>query len=356
MSIVQQRDYWPTQDWKSRQPQEDMLNIALLEKLHEHTKTIDTLRSILIVRAGYIIFEQYYHSWSQNHYQNVNSVTKSVSSALVGIALREGYLQSVEQKLLSFFPEYQADDARKQAITLQHVLSMSSGYKIVPGGLDTFLNDIASVEKMLARPLLHNPGEVYDYDDVSCQLLSHILTRVTGMPPADYAQSRLFEPLGIWSDEQGTRHPWITGNRIADAPHPYARWNNRSDVLWSVDEQGCYLANMGLQLTTREMATFGFLYLNRGQWGNQRILAEEYVQDSWRQHSITTRGESYGYLWFLPKWQGHIACNAVGYGGQLISVMPDLDSVVVITNQPEEGPRSEKILMNDFIIPALIHS
>ena len=357
LDISQHRDYWPTQNWKVKTPQETDLHPEPLTQLDSYAHDTDILRSVLIVRSGYIVFENYYHGWTQSRYQNVNSVTKSVTSALVGIALHEGYLQSLDQTLLSFFPEYtpQALDPRKQAITLRHLLSMSSGYQVPPRDVETFLEDTTSDEKMLDRPLQHNPGEAFGYDDVSCHFLSRILHRVTHMPLAHYAQTRLFEPLGIWRDEQGTLSPWAAGTRSADTPHPFALWNAQEDALWSVDPQGYHPAGLGLQLTTREMATFGYLYLNHGWWNGQAIIPENYVRDSLSQHSVTTRGEPYGYLWYvIPQWYGYTAYLAIGFGGQLIAVFPDLDTVVVTTFRPEPGPSPSRTVMNDFLIPAII--
>lgn len=352
---IQQRDYWPTRGWKTKTPQEVSVNPEQLTQLHEYAESIATLHSILIVRSGYVNFEHYYHGWSHNKYHNVNSVTKSVTSALVGIALRESYLHDLDQPLLTFFPEYTPStlDPRKQAITLRHLLSMSSGFQISPQGVETFLDDTSSPEKMLDRPLLHTPGEVYGYDEVSCHFLSLVLNQVTKMSLATYAQTRLFEPLGIWQDKQGTLYPWTSGTYVADAPHPFALWSGQENTLWSVDVRDYHTAGMGLQLTTREMAKFGYLYLNRGWWNGQNIIPEDYVQASWTQHSITPRDEGYGYLWFLPQWHGHTTNCAVGYGGQVIAVVPDSDLVVVITSHPELGPAQPKIILKDFVIPAV---
>jgi CubicO group peptidase (beta-lactamase class C family) len=353
---MQQRGYWPTHDWRTALPQEWGLDPERLTLLHEHAQGIATLHSILIVRSGFIVFEEYYHGWSQNHLHNVNSVTKSVTSALVGIALREGLLHDLDQPVLSFFPEYtpQVLDSRKQAITLRHVLSMSSGLAPMPADeIWTFLERSASVQRLLHRPIHHDPGQVFTYDELGAHLVSLLLNRVTGMPIASFAQTRLFEPLGIWRDEQGTWYPWKSGTQIADAPHPFGLWKKDEDVLWSVDTHGYHIGGFGLQLTTREMAKFGYLYLRQGQWEDQYIIPAEYVQDSWRQHSVTEKGEAYGYFWFLPRWHGYTVCCAVGFGGQLIAVVPELDLVVAITCHPEPGIPPARVIVHDFVLPAM---
>ena len=206
---------------------------------------------------------------------------------------------------------------------------------------------------MLNRPLLHNPGEVYGYDEVSCHFLSLILNKVTQMHLATYAQTRLFEPLGIWRDAQGTLYPWKNGAYSVDAPHPVGLWHAEDDALWSINAQGYHPAGFGLQLTTREMAKFGYLYLNGGWWDGQSIISEDYVQKSWTQYSVAPSGDGYGYLWFLPEWHGHLTKCAVGFGGQVIAVVPDVDLVVAITSHPEPGPVQSRSIMNDFVLPAI---
>jgi CubicO group peptidase (beta-lactamase class C family) len=356
LNETQSRDDWPTRILRTATPEEHGIDPQRLARLHEHVQGIAVLHSLLIVRSGSIVFEEYYHGWSKFHYQNVNSVTKSVVSALVGIALRDGFLRDLDQALLSFFPEYTPPtiDPRKQAITLRHLLSMSSGFDEMPADeIETFLDRSNSIEKLLNRPMRHEPGRAFAYDDLCSHLVSLILNRVTGIPLATFARTRLFEPLGIWRDEQGNPSPWKLGRHTADAPHPVGLWDEREDELWSVDNLGNNIGGFGLQLTTREMAKFGYLYLKQGQWEDAVILPRTFVQDSWQQHSVTGKGEGYGYFWFLPRWHGHSACCAVGYGGQMIAVIPDLDVVAVITCRPEPGTSPSRSMMHDIVVPAL---
>ncbi len=351
------RPYWPTRSWHTARPSEFGANPERLTQLDQYIQGVDNLLSILILRSGHILFEEYYHGGEQKNYHNVNSITKSVTSTLVGIALQEGHLAHLEQTLLSFFPDYASrlDDPRKQAITLRHLLSMSSGYRPSPDDVVTFLEDTSSTEKMLQRPLLSTPGITYAYDDVSLHFLALILPSITHLSLASYGRSRLFEPLGIWQDEEGSTQPWKRGTFTKEAPHPFGLWNNDDDALWSVDRRGYYIASFGLQLTTREMAKFGYLWLNRGHWDGQQLLPEAYLHDAWTAHSITPQGDGYGYLWFLPEYNGYRVPCAVGYGGQLIAVVSDLDLVVAITMDPPlipQGPALPPLLLQKFVLPA----
>ncbi|GCE21102.1 serine hydrolase domain-containing protein [Dictyobacter kobayashii] len=355
MDKQQQRGSWPTLAWKTATPQSLSMDIQLLKQLDEYARQTASLLSIVIVRSGIIIFEEYYHGWGQHHYHNINSVTKSVTSALVGIALQEGFLHSLDKPLLSFFPEYHTSqpDPRRERITLRHMLSMASGYALAPGGIETFLEDTASVVGMLDRPLEHEPGTHYNYDDMGAHLVALVLARCTGMPLHEFARQYLFDPLGIWQNDERIRDPWKTGEASAEKPHHYGVWSDQQAGLWSNDLQGNQIGGFGLQLTTREMARLGYLYLNQGIWNEQRILPANYIKDSWQAHSITNRGEKYGFFWFLSEYHGKRVNCAIGYGGQLIGFIPELDIVVASTSSPESGPPSNRIILNNFVIPAM---
>lgn len=357
-----ERDYWPTRTWRTADPQKGGLDPRVSRKLEARVQGIETLRSILIIRSGELLFETYALGGTPNRYQNVNSITKSVVSALVGIALQEGFLQDIDQPLLSFFPEYipQDLDSRKKAITLRHLLSMSSGYALPPGDSELFLRHpplleySTSLEKLLGRPMEHEPGEVFVYDDLSSHLVALILTRSTGMPLATYAQTKLFDPLGIWRDEQNRPYPWQRGTHMTDEQHPFGLWDEQELYLWSVDQRGYHIGSYGLQLTTRELAKFGYLYLNHGQWNDRHIIAADYLQNSWRQQSKMANDEAYGYLWYLLPWGRHRSFCAIGYGGQWLICLPDLDTVVVVTSLPIPGAsEAARMLIHEYLLPVL---
>ena len=304
----------------------------------------ERIHSLLLVRSGYIVFEEYYHGWSQNKYHNVNSVTKSVTSALVGVALREKLIDTLDRPLLSFFSEYDARNGEADGVLLRHLLSLTSGLVSPPGDIDTFLEHTASLERILSRPAKHEPGQVFAYDDIDIHLVSLVLSRVTGMSTAAFALAYLFEPLGIWCDEQGEPYPWQHGKASEDTPHPWGLQDGQ--LLWSVDRQGNTIGAFGLQLTAREMAKFGYLYLKRGIWDGRQIIPAEYVQASIRAYSSTSKGADYGYCWYILHKRRQNAYLALGFGGQLIVCLPDLDMLFVMTAQPtiERPPAHSNVL------------
>jgi CubicO group peptidase (beta-lactamase class C family) len=194
-----QPDYWPTRAWQITHPQTLHVDPEALSQLHAYASRNELLHNILVVRSGRIVFEHYYRGWGPTYYHNLFSATKSITSALVGIALREGALQSLDQRLLDFFPEAasRARDPRTRAIALRHLLTMSSGYDY-PNEIHKLLDDSETITKIVARPMKSQPGEVFSYDDLDVHLLGRVIARVTDTSLANFALHKLFQPLGIW--------------------------------------------------------------------------------------------------------------------------------------------------------------
>ncbi len=349
-----QPDYWPTRAWRIASPQALHMDPEALSQLHAYASRNERLHSILVVRSGRMVFEHYYRGWGPNHYHNLFSATKSITSALVGIALREGSLQSLDQRLLDFFPETasRTRDSRTQAITLRHLLTMSSGYDY-PNEIHKLLDDSETIAKMVARSMKSQPGQVFSYDDLDVHLLGRVLARVTDTSLANFALHKLFQPLGIWQDEQGTLFPWKSDTYRPDEWHPFYLPDTQHGYLWTVDRLGYYWGSSGLQFTPREMAKFGYLYLNQGRWDGKEIVPAWYVQESLRQHMRDEHGQGYGYLWWLSEMSGHGIPHAAGHGGQIIALAPDLDLVFVITSAVGDDYQHIEAVMN-FLIAAVV--
>jgi CubicO group peptidase (beta-lactamase class C family) len=225
-------------------------------------------------------------------------MTKSVVSALVGIAIRDGRLQGVDERLVDVFPEKVTPEVDPQvsSITIRDLLTMSAGYRDVntPNETDDW------VRAELNRPVSTKPGTVFAYDDGSAHLLSCALTKVTGMPAAEYARRELFAPLGI------------------------------SPGRWNGDGQGHSLGSGGLFLRPRDMLRFGQLYLQEGRWRGRQIIPRAWVRDSTRRHVAVPGDGAYGYLWWVNTGP-HRGFLAQGYRGQTIAVFPRSSVVVVLT-------------------------
>ena len=233
------------------------------------------------------------------------SITKTVVSALVGIAVRERKLAGVDERLADVFPEEFGShtDPRKRSITLGELLSMTSGFCCTPA----FLGD--PVPELIQRPLGIDPGSGFHYDGGSSDLLSAALAKVTGMTAAQYAQAHLFAPLGIRG----------------------VRW----DALGKRYSGGA----AGLFLRPRELLAFGQLYLDDGRWRGKEVVPAAWVRQSTRAHVRVDRGIAYGYDWWITADPAP-GFAALGYGGQALFVFPRLDLVVVVTAaSDDERPR-----------------
>lgn len=317
-----QRDYWPTDDWRETTPEKQGMNSLYFESLREYVEeNFPHMRSVLVVRHGYIVFEEFYQG-EPNDYQNVASVAKSVISALIGIALREGYIKSLNQKVVDFYPEYvtPTSDPEINDITIEHLLTMTSGLERETSfGEDWF-------KSTLEQPVSDKPGQAFHYNDAAVHLLSGILTRSTHMTALEFGKEYLFQPLGI----------------------PLPRWET--------DPQGNNVGGDGLSLRPRDMAKIGYLYLNQGSWDDQQLVPAEWVRVSTQKHTEADFvNEDYGYLWWVTTVEGHPAYYAAGFGGQYIYVIPDLDVVLVITGNASSFPEFSRYLdiVRLFLVPAI---
>jgi CubicO group peptidase (beta-lactamase class C family) len=255
------------------------------------------LASVLVSRNGRLVFERYYRGATGKEDENVFSVTKSVVSALVGIALREGKLRSLDQRLVDLFPgELEpGTDPRVRTITLRDLLTMTAGYREPRiAASDDW------VRTLLNRPLSSDPGRAFSYDDGSAHLAGAALAQATGETLQSYAQRKLFGPIGI---------------------HP---------ARWSTDGQGHSLGSTGLFLRPRDLQRLGRLYLQHGRWRGRQLVPARWIRESTTTKVRIPHGYAYGYFWWVNTGP-HGGFLALGYAGQTIAVFPKLDLVVTTT-------------------------
>ncbi len=307
------RDYWPTSGWKTSTPEQQGMDSAKLQRADEFIQNrLPDAFSLLVVKNGYLVFEKYYSWGSAEKYAVVHSVTKSVTSALVGIALEKGYLDSVDQKLIEFFPEYASDDLdpRIEKIRLKHILAMSAGFRWNDRGplMRDWYTSADWAKFTFQLPIVTNPGDKFNYNSSISHLLSIILSKSTKISTLDFAKKNLFEPIGV-------------------------------SGFWRQDPQGYYIGGFGLGLSARDLAKFGFLYLNNGYWNGQSIVPEQWVKKSTKQQiqafSHPLYGTfGYGYHWWVKQVDGCSSFRAWGRRGQYIAVVPELDLVIAVTSNP----------------------
>ena len=307
------REYWPTSGWKTSTPELQGMDSAKLMIADEFIQNrLPDAFSLLVVKNGYLVFEKYYSWGSAEKYAVVHSVTKSVTSALIGIALDKGYLKSVDQKLFEFFPEYitEESDPMKKEISLKHLLTMSAGFMWNDRGpsMWNWYSSSNWLKSAIQLPLENHPGDVFNYNSSTSHLLSIILTKSTKTSTLDFAKKNLFDPLGMQS------------------------------AFWREDPQGYHIGGFGLGLSTRDLAKIGFLYLNNGYWDGQSIVSEYWVKESTDKQIQAFRHPiygafDYGYQWWVKNIDGCNSFRAWGRRGQFIVVVPELDLVIVVTSE-----------------------
>ena len=279
---------------------------------HEAALRLPRLHSLLISHRGELVFEEYYNGADSRRPANMKSASKSVISALIGIAIDEGHIKSVEDPITKYFPEYifNQTDPDKQLITIENLLTMQSGLETTSNrNYGKWVLSENWVEFVLNQPLVAKPGTRMLYSTGSTHLLSAILTRASGINTKEFAQKHLASQLGY------------------------------SMTYWSRDPQGIYFGGNDMEMTPRQMLAFGELYLNKGVHEGRQVIPTNWVKESYRPHVLSPRGQGryYGYGWWLRDLAGMLVPVAWGYGGQLIFVVEPMDLVVVATSDSTPG-------------------
>ena len=320
--------------WPVSTPEEQGLDSETLAQMLLQIEMEDyKIDSVLVVRNGYQVLDAYVHPFRPGDTHNLYSVTKSVLSALIGIALEQGNIKSLDEHVLDFFPDREVKnlDDDKSNMTLEHLLTMTSGlecrdsYLYNNRGLEEMHKTDDWIQYVLDLPMETPPGTKFEYCNGASMLLSAILQEATGMSALEYAQEYLFGPLGI------------------------------RDVEWDDSPNRITVGYSRLFMHPQDMAKIGYLYLMNGLWNSEPVVPAEWVAVSTRTHvSPGTLQEGYGYHWWVAPPQMYLA---LGYGGQFIFVIPDKDMVVVFTCSLEGRDfYVPQKLLNDYILPAVISS
>jgi CubicO group peptidase (beta-lactamase class C family) len=354
-----QRDYWPTAGWRTAAPGEQGMDPAVLGYLDTIVPaSYSQVRSVLVVRHGYLVYERYWQGVDADDGQNSLSVTKSFISALVGIALRDRRLQSLDQTVGELLADHLPADAdpRLRRVTVKQLLTMTSGLAgddSLMGGADGISDRMAQsrdwVRHILGRRLVSAAGERWAYSSAGSHLLSAMVADATGQSTMAVARAELFGPIGIATDD-------ALEQKVHDWPPTRAELAayEQAPVAWPRDPQGYHFGIGFLRLPARDLAKLGYLYLNGGRWDGTQVVPADYVAASTRPQSDPTSGPgSYGYLWWVTDETGHDGFRAEGFGGQLIQVIPELDLVVVITSDADQGRDDAPDLVGAAIVPAV---
>lgn len=308
------------------------LDRATMESTVVAAEALPRLRSLLVLRNGEALAEHRFNGGPPlDRPVNIKSASKTVLSALVGIAIEQGVLQGVDQNVVSVLTSDAPDnpDPRLGAVTVAHLLSMRAGLERTSGEYyGRWVTSPNWVRYALSRPFADEPGGRMLYSTGSSHLLSAMLTRASGRSTHALAQEWLAEPLGI------------------DIPQ------------WPRDPQGVYFGGNDMLMSPEGLAQIGELYRNGGRAGERQVLPASWIEESWRPRTTSPwSGNDYGYGWFITEARGYPVRFGWGYGGQMLYVVPDLGLTVVMTSDPSgarDTPHVQALhrLLADGIIPA----
>lgn len=321
-AVDRMKDYlndpaYPQDFWETATPEDVGMDSG---KLIQGSNISPGANSILVVRHGKLVFERYSlgqqgpptssgpvapnHQILPDEPQILYSATKSITSALIGIALNEGCIKNLQDPVLPYFPDItpQNMSTRKTHITVEDVLTMQSGLEWTESDpdCDGLYGTYDSVQYILDKPMVSEPGTVWNYCTGNSTILTSMIYRTTGKTPDAYAREKLFGPLGI------------------------------TNFHWDADGKGVNFGGSRLYLTSRDMAKFGYLYLKRGLWGGIQVIPASWVDTSTVKHTSAGAGADYGYHWWMwsGSYSGYMAGGALG---QRIFVCPEKDLVLVVT-------------------------
>lgn len=302
-------------------------------KIKEDYKNIN---GMLVVHKGNVVFENYYNGYGPDDAYHVASVTKTVISALIGICIDKGYIKSVDQKVIEFFPEY---NVKSSEVTVRHLLTMTAPYPFVDWQepLEELCTQQNWVQYTLNR--MGNGGEIgfFKYSSAGAHVLSAIISSATGKSAREFANEQLFQPLGM-----------------REIPNYNMKAFGFDDLFgkdvkgWVHDPNDITTGGWGLTLTVRDMAKFGRLYLNEGTYNRKQILSK-----SWIQESTAMNPNRYGYLWWLREEGGIFSYCAMGDGGNVICCVPEKELVVVIASEVIPNAEDRWKLIKESIFPYL---
>ncbi|WP_027398891.1 serine hydrolase domain-containing protein [Anaerovorax odorimutans] len=321
------------------------------KKIEELEKTINSdysnIAGIIVKKNGIKLYEKYFNGYAINNAIHVASVTKSVFSALIGIAIDKGYIKSINRKVLDFFPDYTVEIGEKtiQGVTIRNLLTMTAPYKYKTEPYEKFFTSQNPTKDAL--DLLGGEGAIgeFNYSAIGgTHLLSGILVRATGQSILDFATEKLFSPLGI-----NVTHNLVLRNK----EEHMAVMNDKNTSGWVVDPQGINTASWGLFLTPTDMAKIGQLYLNGGTWDGKQIVSAKWISESTIEHSRCFQwgNLSYGYLWWIIDKDCYAA---LGDGGNVIYVNAKKEMVISIASifMPDAKDRIE--LIKEYIEPIFV--
>ncbi len=355
LSFTDENTYFPLDEWRISTLEEQDMSVSRIAKMSQAIVTQNMgIDSIHIIRNGHLVYERYFEYYNHSNLHQMWSTTKSITSILIGIANASGYIPNLDEPVLDIFTErtFLNVDARKQALTIRHLLKMQSGLQwneqnvpFLTGSINTddfhlttnisdcnfdnwFFNPNLNPRQMmlsqdwvqftLDKPMVTDPGTEYYYHSGASHLLSAIIQKKTGMNTETFAKQHLFNPLNI------------------------------TNYIWFNDSMNISMGGFGLWLQPLDMARIGYLFLNNGNWNGTQIVPSKWVIESTLDYSP---GTGYGFQWWIST-QGNFYYSS-GFGGQHIFVKSTENLVVAVTATEYDGDNFPYLMFTSYILTAL---
>ncbi|MFX0053211.1 MAG: serine hydrolase domain-containing protein, partial [Candidatus Hermodarchaeota archaeon] len=290
--------------------------------------------SLLIICDGFLIFEKYFNRRFHRATKHaINSCTKSIISALIGIAIDKGQIKNIDQKVIEFFPERVIKnlDSRKENMTIKHLLTMTTGLEWDETSLSFYdpqndlfqlLNSPDWVDFVLDKPMVAEPGTLFKYNSGASHLLSAIIYQTSGENPLKFAREHLLNPL------------------------------DATKINWQSDPHGIHFGGRGIAMTPRDIAKFGYLYQNNGVWKGEKIISKEWISNSTKTSFSLELDADYGYHWWIDRNDDTIFF-ASGWGGQRIIIIPKHNLVIIFTANLGNSITPYRMLIDRHIVPSI---
>ncbi|KEO75219.1 serine hydrolase domain-containing protein [Anditalea andensis] len=331
-------------EWEFESPEASNVNKILLNELAQNIQDsiLYGVDGVIMVRDSKIVFEEYFNGFTADSLHNVASVGKSITSALVGIAIEKGFIQSKHEPVLSFFKEdydIQNLNSEKEGIQIHHLLTMTAGWDCDDwdegsiGNTMHFPDVPDDFAFTLNLPMIKPNGQNFSYCSGGANLLGEIIRRKSQISLQDFGDEYLFNKIGVLENE------WF----VTPISTPYE------------------FSGGGNILKPRDLARFGLLYLNNGVWQGEQIISKDWISESTSKQIATTEDGDYGYFWWIKDYNYQDKTvrgfEASGNGGNKIVVIPNLNVVIILTgsaygSEYVEGEQAKKII-EEFVLASI---
>lgn len=348
-------------NWTISTPDKEGMDMELIkEVVPKISNDYDGIDGIVVVRHGKLILDEYFNGYDSEKPHKLFSITKSITGAVVGIAIEQGFMKSENDSIKNYLGDYLTNKTHAlKNLTVKHILTMSTGLDWVElGDMNSqgmkipFTNDW--IEFVLNQPINSTPGSIFNYSSGNTMLLAPIIKNSTGIQADKFADKYLFSPLGIKTYEWVKMSEFWTKTQGGEIPGVEEPKSLTYDTIFSEFTN----TGTGLKMRPRDIAKFGQLYLNNGQWDGKQIITEGWIKKSTQSHFSN---KEYGYLWRLTKYDFNdqkISCYyGTGFGLQKLYVFPTLDLVVVLTQQNyrrmPKGEKETQDIINNYILKSV---